>query len=238
MTTAAVIQVRMTSSRLPGKVIADMAGRPSLLRMLDRVRRARSLDRIVVATTTNPDDDVVSELAKAEDVLLFRGSEHHVLERFVLAARVASPDLVVRLTGDCPMIDPGVIDDCVALLRRTDVDYASNVNQRTYPDGLDVEAFTMAALERTYREAPDNKTLREHVTVYMRGIFPQLPQGEFTRADLCFPANFGHVRWTVDYPEDLERLRAFFTELEEPFSWLDALALATRKPWLLGVAPQ
>jgi spore coat polysaccharide biosynthesis protein SpsF (cytidylyltransferase family) len=237
MTTVAIIQARMTSSRLPGKVLMDMAGQPSLTRMLDRVRRSGSIQDIVVATTVNATDDPVAALAASRGVRVSRGSEQNVLERFTAAAREAGATTAVRLTADCPMIDPGVIDACVALFERSGVDYASNVNRRTYPDGLDVEVFSMDALAKTNREVGNHARLREHVTIYMRGKFPDLPQGEFTRADLVFDADFGHVRWTVDYPEDLERLRVFFTELSEPFTWLDALALATRKPWLLGITP-
>jgi spore coat polysaccharide biosynthesis protein SpsF (cytidylyltransferase family) len=232
--TVAVIQARMTSSRLPGKVLSDLAGRPLLQRMLARIGRARCLDGMMVATTVNTSDDAVVQLCDKLRVPVFRGSEIDVLGRMRQAAEQAGAHVVVRLTADCPMIDPQVIDDCVALRQRTGADYASNVDLRTFPDGLDVECFTLQALRKCDSEVME-PVLREHVTPYMRATPPHLPHGEFTRADLTFASDFSHLRWTVDRADDLERVRGFFASLPEPFSWLDALSLATKQPRLLGV---
>jgi len=237
MQTVALIQARMTSTRLPGKVLADLAGLPLLQRMLARVARAKRLDGVVVATTDNATDDPVAALCSSLGVQVFRGSEADVLGRMLAAAEMVAAKVAVRLTADCPMIDPDVIDQCLVLREQKGVDYASNVNRRTYPDGLDVECFTIEALRRADAEAVAPKA-REHVTPYMRGIFPDLPQGHFSRADLTFAADFGFLRWTVDHAEDLERVREFFTALAEPFTWLDALSWATRHPHLLASNPR
>jgi spore coat polysaccharide biosynthesis protein SpsF len=231
---AAVIQARMTSSRLPGKVLADVAGRPSLQWMLERVSRTPGLDTIVVATTVNTEDDPVVELCTKLGVTVHRGDEHNVLQRFYDAAALVGADTVIRLTADCPMIDPGVIGDVIKLFETGQFDYVSNVFRRTYPDGLDAEIFGFAALE----EARNNAThsyQREHVTPYLHGIRADVPAGDFRRGELLYSADFGHVRWTVDYAEDLERVRQFFSILPEHFTWLEALSLATKEPSLLGL---
>jgi spore coat polysaccharide biosynthesis protein SpsF len=231
---AAVIQARMTSSRLPGKVLADVAGRPLLQQMLDRVLRTPGIDSVVVATTENEQDDPVVKLCSDLGIHVHRGDEHDVLQRFYDAAVVIEADTIIRLTADCPMIDPGVLGDAIKLFASGRYDYVSNIIHRTYPDGLDVEVFGMTALE----EARDNATLpyqREHVTPYLHGIREGAPAGDFRRGDLIFAADFGHVRWTVDYAEDLERVRSFFSVLPENFSWLEALSLATKEPSLLGL---
>src|SRR5437870_2467480 len=143
----------MTSSRLPGKVLMDLEGRPMLAQQVRRVRCCQHVDAVVVATTVNAVDDSVADLAQRERVGCFRGSEHDVLERFVGAARDARADLIVRLTADCPLADPEVIDRVVAELEDAsgEYDYASNVLERTYPRGLDTEAMFRDVLERTHR---------------------------------------------------------------------------------------
>ncbi len=225
----------MGSTRLPGKVLADVAGAPLMERLLHRLERSARLDGIVVATSENPADDPVEALGRRIGVDVHRGDEADVLGRVLGAAKAAGADVVVRITGDCPLIDPGVVDDCIDLREKTGCDYASNVNKRTYPDGLDTEVIHIDALRRTEAETsrPD---LREHVTPYIRGIFPDLPSGDFDRQDMTFPNDFSHVRWTVDRAEDLKRVREIFSTLSEPFSWLDALSLATKRPHLLGLA--
>ena len=231
----AIIQARMTSTRLPGKVLMDIAGRPALELMVSRVKRATLIDGIVVATTSNATDDPVIALCERLGVATFRGDEQDVLARFAAAAGVFGAETVVRLTGDCPIIDPAVIDDAVRLYRSGDWDYVGNGNRRTYPDGLDVEVFTRAALERAAREA-DHPFAREHVTPYLRGIRPDIiPDGGFRRGDLVYAADFSHIRWTLDRQDDLDRLRRLVPKLPDGFDWLTALSVATREPSLLGV---
>lgn len=223
----AIIQARMTSTRLPGKVLADIHGKPMLERMLDRVRRARSLDEIIVATTVNATDDPVVELGRRLGVRVFRGDEADVLGRYRAAAREASADVVVRLTADCPMIDPAVVDQAVAMFLEGDWDYLSNSRVRTYPDGLDVEVFTRDALERAAREAR-HPQLREHVTLYINGRYKDLPCGTFRVGDMAYERDLSHLQWSVNTAEDLERVRRLFAALPEGFTWEDAVAVVEK----------
>lgn len=230
----AIIQARMTSSRLPGKVLMDLAGKPALAFMLERVQRAQRIGRIVVATTINQADDAIAAVCAEMSVDIFRGDEMDVLGRFVGAARWANARSVMRLTADCPMIDPDVVDGAVAIFAEGKHDYVSNCNIRTFPDGLDVEVFTSGALIEADANAR-HPFLREHVTPYIRGIRKELGAGNFRIGHLLAPANFGHVRWTLDTIADLDRIRELVGRLPENFGWLAALSEATRRPHLLGV---
>jgi spore coat polysaccharide biosynthesis protein SpsF (cytidylyltransferase family) len=230
----AIIQARMTSTRLPGKVLADIAGRPALQQMLERVRQSQRLDGIVVATTHNVTDDPIQELCDRMGISTFRGDEHDVLGRFLSAAEEADADAVVRLTADCPMIDSQVIDQVVTAFDPTRCDYVSNTIERTFPDGLDVEVMTLDALKEANREARD-PFLREHVTPYISGKRSDLNAGNFKIMQVTFDADFAHVRWTLDTQEDLERIRELVSKLPENYGWLQALSVATREPGLLGI---
>ncbi len=230
MTTVAIVQARMTSTRLPGKVLADIAGRSLLAFMLARVHRARRLDAVWVATTTNATDDPLAALCDELDVPVFRGDELDVLGRYAGAAREAGADVVVRLTADCPMIDPALIDQAIEMFEDGDHDYLSNAIHLSYPDGLDVEVFSAAALAIADRDARD-PFHREHVTPYLRtGTYPDLPSGDFKVGHMTAPADFSHLRWTVDTQDDLDRVRDLIADLPEDFAWHDALALLTREP--------
>jgi len=163
----AIIQARMGSSRFPGKTLADLAGRPMLSRVVERVSQSRAIDKVVVATSIAVGDDPIAEFCAKEGVLCFRGSEDDVLDRFYRAAKEHGADVVVRITADCPLIDAAVIDRVVERFQSGDCDYASNVLHYTYPDGLDTEVFSMAALAEAWREAK-KPSEREHVTPYLR----------------------------------------------------------------------
>jgi spore coat polysaccharide biosynthesis protein SpsF len=233
--TVAIIQARMTSTRLPGKVLAELAGKPALEHMIGRVRRARRLTEIVVATTVNDTDDAVVALCERLEVRVVRGDEADVLGRFARAAEVAGGEVMVRLTADCPMSEPAFIDRAVAMFLEGDWDYVSNSVRRTYPFGLEVEVFSRRALDEAAREAR-HPYLREHVTPYITGKHPDLPHGDFAIGDMTLEADFSHVRWAIDTPQDLERCRRLFALLPEDFTWLEALAVATREPELLGLS--
>jgi spore coat polysaccharide biosynthesis protein SpsF len=238
MTSAvAVIQARMTSTRLPGKVLADLHGEPMLGHMLARVRRSRRLDAVWVATTTNATDDSVVQLSESLGVPVFRGSEADVLGRFAETAAEAKADVVVRLTADCPMSDPALIDEALELFAAGQYDYFSNAIRRTYPDGLDLEIFTRAALNEANANARE-PFHREHVTPYLRsGAYTDVVTGNFRVGQMIAPADFGHLRWTVDTAEDLARVRRLVGELPGNYGWLDAIALLTRRPELLDAQP-
>ncbi|HMF14076.1 MAG TPA: NTP transferase domain-containing protein, partial [Gemmataceae bacterium] len=152
MRTVAVVQARMGSSRLPGKALADLAGRPVLWHVVQRVQRARRADEVVVATSTSPADDPIDYFCTRAGIPVFRGSEIDVLDRVYQAARERPADAVVRITGDCPLIDPAVIDRVLENYAGGDYDYVSNVIHYTYPDGMDVEVLSMMALARAWRE--------------------------------------------------------------------------------------
>jgi spore coat polysaccharide biosynthesis protein SpsF len=230
----AIVQARMTSSRFPGKVLADICGKPSLQHMLERASRAEKVNSIVVATTVNTTDDPIVELCDQLGYKVFRGDELDVLGRFLQAAEAESAEAVVRLTADCPMVDPMIIDKVIEVYNFGGFDYVSNCNERTYPDGLDVEIFSFSALQ----EANENVISsfgREHVTPYIRGIHTKYEIGSFATKQVKFLTDLSHVRWTVDTPKDLEIVRELISSLPEKYSWLEALSLATKKPHLLGV---
>ena len=160
-----LLQARMSSTRLPGKTLKPLAGLPALLRQIERVRRARSITRLTVVTSTDPSDDALATLCGEHGVDVFRGSLNDVLDRFYRAAQLSQAPHIARLTGDCPLIDPEVIDAVAAFYLQGDYDYASNTVNPTFPDGLDVEFFKFAALEAAWKEA-ELPSEREHVTPF------------------------------------------------------------------------
>lgn len=199
MKTVAVIQARMGSSRLPGKVMMELGGVPVLAHVVARARAAPGVDAVCVATPITSQDDPLAELAQSLGAEVARGSETDVLSRYALAAEVTGADRVVRITADCPFLDPRVTGRVLGLLD-TGADYASNVAPRSWPKGLDVEAFTRHALVRAHEQAVDAYD-REHVTPWMRAELP------CANAALPSDARAGW-RWTLDHPEDLEFCRA------------------------------
>lgn len=219
--TVAVIQARMGSTRLPGKVLEDIAGSTVLARCFAAASASRLTDAVWVATSTGAGDDAVARWCADNDVPVFRGSENDVLARMCEAARAAEAATVVRLTGDCPLHDPSVIDQVIWFYRATGADYASNTHPSTWPDGLDVEVFSMAALERAQREA-DLPSEREHVTRWMRANASQLK----TETLICPLPDLHRRRWTLDTADDLARIRRIAERLEPgtPPSLLDVLA--------------
>ncbi|MFO0851997.1 MAG: glycosyltransferase family protein [Gemmataceae bacterium] len=224
----AIVQARMGSSRLPGKVLLDLAGEPMLARVVVRLCRAKTVDAVVVATTVEPADQAVADLCAARCWPHTRGSEADVLDRYHAAAIEHRADVVVRVTADCPMIDPAVVDQVVrALLDRLPaIDYASNVvPTRSFPHGLDVEAFTAAALDRAWREDA-NPAWREHVTPYLYRR-PDL----FRAHCVVHPVDHGAVRWTVDTPADFARAEAIYKHFgHDRFTWAEALAADQAHP--------
>jgi spore coat polysaccharide biosynthesis protein SpsF len=224
--TVAIVQARMGSTRLPGKVMLPLLGEPVLTRVVRRAARATTLDDVVVATTTLPEDDAIVTLASAEGWPIERGSETDLLERYLLAARSHGADVIVRVTSDCPLIDPEVIDATVLAFRSGGVDYASNtLEPATWPRGLDVEVMSRAALERAGREDRD-PAWREHVTPYL------YRHPEVFRL-LRVPAEDDHAdqRWSIDTPEDYELVRRIYEAIgSDDFGWRTALAIVERHP--------
>jgi spore coat polysaccharide biosynthesis protein SpsF (cytidylyltransferase family) len=228
----AVLQARVSSTRLPGKVLLPVLGEPMLARQIERVRRSATLDDLVVATSTDAGDGPLAELCERLGTACFRGSLDDVLDRFLGAAREFGADHIVRLTGDCPLADAGVIDDVVRLHLEGGFDYTSNVAPPTFPDGLDMEIVTMAALEAVGEEA-NRRALREHVTLMLREQTER-----FVLGNLVHEPDLSAMRWTVDEPEDLEFVRAIYAALyphNPEFTWLDVLGYITENPGVEAV---
>jgi spore coat polysaccharide biosynthesis protein SpsF len=204
----AILQARMSSTRLPGKVMADVVGAPMILRQVERLRRSGRLDGVLVATSVDPSDDGLAAMLALHDAPVHRGPLDDVLARYAGALAAHPAEIVVRLTADCPLADPEVIDATVDLLTSRDLDYAANTPaHRTYPKGLDVEVMRADALLQAAREASDPYE-REHVTPYLYRHPEMFAQDFISQAD-----DEGELRWTVDRPDDLEFVRAVYGAL-------------------------
>lgn len=261
--TLLIIQARMSSSRLPGKVLLDIAGQPMLSRVVGRASRASMVDEVCVATTLEPDDDAIIRFCSQHGFNCFRGSQHDVLDRFYQAARSRQAEVIVRLTADCPLIDPALIDHTLAVFfagasagEISRYDFAANRLPppwgRTYPIGLDIEVCTFSALEQAWQRA-DQQHQREHVMPYLYEDSPVIdslsghmidgPRQEFSTRHpfrvllVNNPQNYGALRWTVDTPEDLELVRQIFARFpgRDDFGWLEVLDLFEREPGLASL---
>jgi spore coat polysaccharide biosynthesis protein SpsF len=228
MRIVAIIQARMGSTRLPGKVLKDLEGETVLSRVVNRVRRAKLIEEALVATTDRPPDDAIVAECRRCSVKVSRGDQDDVLDRYFRAAQLAKAEVVVRITSDCPLIDPEIADQTVAAFLEARPDYASNALQRTYPRGLDTEAISFDALARAWQQARKPYE-REHVTPYIY----EHPEA-FKILTVTGDADFSGHRWTVDTAEDLEFVRAVYARLKTgEFSWRDVLALIDREPELM-----
>jgi spore coat polysaccharide biosynthesis protein SpsF (cytidylyltransferase family) len=234
MKVAAIVQARMGSSRLPGKVIRPLAGVPVIQWIFERLDRCVHLDAILVATGDGRDNDVLAGLLEKLSIPVFRGSEQDVLDRYYRAAKAVQADAIVRITGDCPLIDPGLVDEAVSrfLAGQPRLEYVSNIHPPTYPDGLDVEVFSIEALFRAWREA-EWASEREHVTLYMRN-HPE----RFVQDHLRSERDWSHYRWTLDEEADYRYLTALVELAEKEglnpreTGYRQWLALAERYPEL------
>lgn len=232
MSVIAILQARTSSTRLPGKVLRPILGRPMLARQIDRVAAARTLDRIVVATSTAPDDDAIAALCDSIDIACFRGALDDVLGRFDACAEAFPADHVVRLTGDCPLIDPVVIDRVVAAHLQGGADYTSNVRPPTWPDGLDVEVMRRAVLAAAAAETR-RPSDREHVTSFIADH-----PDRFALRNIVADEDRSGLRLTVDELRDFELVAQIFGMLfpsRPDFSIDDVLALLDLRPDLLAI---
>lgn len=230
MKTLIIVQARMTSTRLPGKVLLPLAGEPMLARLIERLRRVRRANGIVVATTTNATDDPIAALCAQLGVPCHRGSEQDVLSRYADAARLYGADVVVRITADCPLIDPALIDQLIETYEEGDSDYVSNMLPPTWPYGMAVEVFSAAALAQAHAEATQAAE-REHVTPFLYW-HPE----RYRLRNVASPVDLSRHRWTVDTPEDYELVRRLFDHLmptQPQFIQADVLALLDQHPdWI------
>jgi spore coat polysaccharide biosynthesis protein SpsF len=225
----AIIQARMGSSRLPGKVLKDLQGKSVLARVVERVSRTGIINESLVATTDQRADDAIVEECRRCSVPVSRGDESDVLDRYFRAAQLSKADVIVRITADCPLIDPEIADKTIRAFLDQHPDYASNCLRRTYPRGLDTEVMTMQSLERAWRQA-GQKHERAHVTPYIY----EHPQ-EFKLLSVEGDKNYSDQRWTLDTPEDWEFIRAVYDRLQGQgnFLWHDVLQVLEREPKLL-----
>ena len=225
-----IVQARTGSTRLPGKVLMDLLGEPMLLRELARLDQCTTLDALVVATSDLPRDDLLAGLLTSRGRTVFRGSESDVLDRYYRCAEEHGADIVVRLTGDCPLICPEVVDKVVnAYLATPECDYASNIEPQTFPDGLDTEVFPFRILGLMWREATGDE--REHVTPYVR-----LDPDTFRHCPVIHEPDLSGMRWTVDELRDLEFVRQVYARVGrggEVFGMDAILELLEREPELV-----
>lgn len=246
----AIIQGRMNSSRLPGKILLDIVGQPMLQRVFMRTSRAGSVQETLIATTTDPGDDRVAEYCDFSGIPFTRGSQFDVLDRYYQAAKDTKADVIVRITADCPVIDPALIDDVVNTLLGDEYDFVCNRLpppwSRTYPIGLDVEACTFKVLKKAWKDAMEPQH-REHAMPYFyegveltrqsRTLETGTSLRGFKVALLHHTTDFGDYRWTVDAPKDLEFMRQVYARFNgrDDFTWKEVLDLVHNEPQLMEI---
>jgi glutamate-1-semialdehyde 2,1-aminomutase/spore coat polysaccharide biosynthesis protein SpsF len=231
---AVIIQARMGSTRFPGKTLVEIAGEPMLGHVVDRATLIRGVDEVIVATTENPADDAIVHFATGKGLQVHRGSEDDVLDRFYKTTKCFNISVIIRVTPDCPLLDPKV-SGCILdrfLQANGNLDYVCNTEPRTFPDGLDTEVFSIDALERAWHEArlPSE---REHVTPYM-----WKNPDKFRIANICYKRDLSAMRWTVDEPSDLEFVRAIFARVgmkNRSFAMEEILELLESEPHLIEI---
>jgi spore coat polysaccharide biosynthesis protein SpsF len=227
----AILQARTSSTRLPGKVLAPILGRPMLARHIERLRRCRQIDSLMVATSVDPSDDAIESLCREVTLPCHRGSLNDVLDRYHAAAHRIdpAPDHIVRVTGDCPLADPDVIDAVIRFHVDGGYDYTSNALEPSFPDGLDVEVIRSECLDEAWREAA-LPSEREHVMLFVYS-HPE----RFRIGKVRSPVDLAHLRWTVDEPADLEVVNAIYAGLypaKPDFTTADILAFLDTRPEL------
>jgi len=231
--TVAIIQARVGSTRLPGKVLLDVGGRSVLERVVERVRRFTMIDEMIVATSDHEADDAIIDECDRISVASFRGNESDVLARFLGAAKHTDASICVRLTADCPLLDPSVSDSIISLFVEANgaADYASNKIPQSFPRGLDTEVFSFDALERAARRARETYE-RVHVTAYIYR-HPEI----FSLMSVTSDIDRADWRWTIDTPEDLEFVREVYRRMDErgEFSWHDIVKLLEEEPSLMWI---
>jgi glutamate-1-semialdehyde 2,1-aminomutase len=228
--TVAIIQARMGSTRFPNKVMRTICGIPMIGLLLARLRNSKLVDQIILATSEDDRNDPLVKYIRGLDCHIYRGSENDVLDRYYQAGKEVGADFVVRVTGDCPLVDPVLVDQVISKFHSNGVDYASNVLPPTYPDGLDIEVFAFRALETAWNHAKAPEQ-REHVTPYIH------ESGKFTHINLSCDTDYSEERWTVDEPEDFQVVQKIFEHFHprRDFSWLEVLALRKKHPeWFMA----
>lgn len=230
-----IIQARMGSTRLPGKIMKDLCGKPVLWHIYNRLSYSKKKNKIVIATTGNKEDDIVEQFCKENNIHSYRGSESDVLLRYYESAKLYCADIIIRITSDCPLIDPQILDSMIEQFDTINVDYLSNLLMRTFPRGLDVEIFTFHALEKAHQEAKKVYE-REHVTPY----FYQNP-GIFSLYNYQNKIDYSFHRWTLDTEDDYKLIEKIYEKLYSKgqiFFWNDVLYLFEKFPGLYEINKQ
>ena len=224
-----ILQARMSSTRLPGKVMKPLLGESMIKRQIDRIKQSKKIDQLCVATSSDPSDDIIESYCQKSRWDCFRGSLNNVLDRYYQASLPYQPDHIVRLTADCPLSDPEIIDLVLSEHIKTNADYSSNTIQLTFPDGLDVEIFTSATLKKTWQHAKHPDEL-EHVTRYIH-THPEI----FSCHNVAGKSDLSHLRWTVDTSQDFEIVSKIFEKLfplNSVFNMKDILNIIEADPAL------
>ena len=234
MRIVATIEARMTSTRLPGKVMLQVLGKPMLHYLVERLKKVPSIDEIILATTVNSDDDILVEFAKEENIKYFRGSEEDVMLRVVEAADSVGADIVVEITGDCPIIDPQIVEQTILMYRANNADYVSNGHVRSFPDGMDTQVFALDVLKKSL--SMTNELLdHEHVTLHIRNN-PQL----FTKINFVAPSelDWPELGLTLDEQHDYNLLKIIIEHFSQEnilFSCLDVVQFLKSRPNLVAI---
>jgi spore coat polysaccharide biosynthesis protein SpsF len=221
-----IIQARTNSSRLPNKVLLKLSNTPVIVHIIDRIKKSTLVEQIILATSINFNDQILLDIANDNQITSFKGNELDVLDRFYNAAKKYDADIIIRITGDCPLVDFILIDKMLKKFLENNFDYVSNTIERTFPDGLDIEIFTFSTLEKAFSEA----TLvseREHVTPYIIKNPKLFKLFSYTNIE-----NLSHLRWCLDEASDYEMLQKIYQEFESDkfFSTTDVLKLLRKKP--------
>lgn len=228
----AILQARVSSTRLPGKVLKPVLGKPMLLMQIERVQRSKLIDQLLIATSNHISDDQIEALCRENQVLFYRGSLNDVLDRFFQTAKLYNPSYIVRLTGDCPLADPLIIDRVIDFHLKGNLDYTSNVVDRTFPAGLDVEIFRFSCLKQAWEEA-ELPSEREHVTPFIYKHPERFKIGSFiNKKDLS------GFRWTVDEEPDFQLITKIYEALypiNSNFDTEDILAFLAQNPALINI---
>ena len=217
--TILITQARTGSTRLPGKILMEVNNTPLLKIHLDRLSKSKNVDKIIVATTMNEEDDVIERIGKEWGYEVYRGSENDVLDRFYQSVKNLKPNWVVRVTSDCPLIDPLLLDKVIEITKAENKDYGSNVIDETFPDGQDVEVFKFSALEKAWNEA-NKLSEREHVTPFIRNNSDLKSGNLFSAISYKNNKDYSNIRMTVDEQRDFELINKIISDLGSEQSWL------------------
>ena len=230
-----IIQARVDSKRFPEKILCDIEGKICIERVIDRVKACKEISEIWLATTKLKSDITLEKIAKKKEINIFKGSVVNVLSRFYKISKKTNADIIVRVTGDCPLVDPSLITKGIEYFNKTKFDYVSNTIERTYPDGLDLEIFSSAVLDEAYTKVK-HPFLLEHVTPYIHGSsFKNFPKGNYKIGQFKNKINYSKLRWTLDEKEDLQLLRKLYKKINDLTPWYHVIKIFKENPMLYSI---